>query len=115
MYQYGLLAVALALFLILGAVNSASGEPGRVRFSQSAPEVEAYDFVEVTVSVDGPDTANPFTEVTVEAGNEFSGIPVIDIPECGQCAACAGLDRHAGKPESGPVIPGRGLAGAECQ
>jgi hypothetical protein len=70
MYQYGLLTVALAVLLILGAVDSAAGEPGRVRFSQSAPEVEAYDFLEVTVNVDGPDAANPFTEATVEG--EFS-------------------------------------------
>src|SRR5262249_1324488 len=33
---------------------------------QSTPTVEAYDFVEVTLTVAGPDARNPFTDVEVE-------------------------------------------------
>jgi hypothetical protein len=39
--------------------------PAAVTYSQSAPSVEAYDFVEVTVHVDSPGVQNPFTEATV--------------------------------------------------
>jgi hypothetical protein len=35
--------------------------PQEVRFVQSAPEVAAYDFVEVTARVDSPTVSNPFT------------------------------------------------------
>jgi hypothetical protein len=35
--------------------------PAGVSFSQSATEIEAYDFIEVTASVATPDAANPFT------------------------------------------------------
>jgi hypothetical protein len=36
-----------------------------VTFSQSAPSVEAYDFVEITVHVDSSGVQNPFTEASV--------------------------------------------------
>jgi hypothetical protein len=36
-----------------------------VTFSQSAASVEAYDFIEVTVTVEAPDAPNPFTDVTL--------------------------------------------------
>lgn len=50
------------------SVLSASGAlafPRQLAFSQSAPSVDAYDFVEVTVNVTEPDVKNPFTEATV--------------------------------------------------
>ena len=40
--------------------------PRDVTSSQSASSVEAYDFVEVTLNVSGPDAKNPFTDVSVE-------------------------------------------------
>ncbi len=67
-----LVVLWLALFLMVATWDSASAEPAGVRFSQSATEVEAHDFVEVTVSVDRPDAANPFTDVAVEG--EFSRV-----------------------------------------
>jgi len=36
-----------------------------VTFGQSSPSVEAYDFVEVTANVAGPDVHNPFTDATL--------------------------------------------------
>src|SRR5438046_8024476 len=47
--------------------------PKDVSFSQSAPSVEAYDFVEVTVNVAGPDARNPFTDATVLGSFRKSG------------------------------------------
>ncbi len=41
------------------------GAPRGVSFLQSTPSVEAYDFVEVVVRVEGPDVHNPFTDVTL--------------------------------------------------
>jgi hypothetical protein len=51
--------------LILVAPSQVPGAPRNVSFSQSAENVDAYDFVEVVVSVDGPDARNPFTDVTL--------------------------------------------------
>lgn len=39
--------------------------PKDVSFSPAAESVEAYDFLEVTVNVAGPDARNPFTDVTL--------------------------------------------------
>jgi hypothetical protein len=39
--------------------------PKEVSFSPAAGSVEAYDFLEVTVNVAGPDARNPFTDVTL--------------------------------------------------
>ena len=49
----------LTLPLVLAAA------PAEVSFSQSAPRVEAYDFVEVAAVVAAPGTGNPFTGATL--------------------------------------------------
>ena len=54
----------LALGLILAA-GAALAAPGPIVFSQSAPTVEAWDFVEVTIRVDAPDVGNPFVDASV--------------------------------------------------
>ncbi len=41
------------------------GAPAEVSFTQSAPRVEAYDFVEVTAAIAAPGAANPFTGATL--------------------------------------------------
>src|ERR1051326_7314494 len=38
------------------------GAPGDVSFSRAAQSVDAYDFVEITVTVASPDARNPFTD-----------------------------------------------------
>jgi hypothetical protein len=53
----------LVSLLLLPGLLSASP---RVSFSQSALNVEAYDFVEITATVDSPDVPNPFTDATLE-------------------------------------------------
>ncbi|MGE5645840.1 MAG: DUF4038 domain-containing protein [Acidobacteriota bacterium] len=55
------IAMAWAFALPL-ALNAA---PRDLSFAQSAPAVEAYDFVEVTVNVSAPDAANPFTDAVL--------------------------------------------------
>lgn len=54
------------LTMVLAAATVACGAPAGVTFTPSSESIECYDFVEVTVSVDGPDAANPFTEARVE-------------------------------------------------
>jgi len=53
------------LVLNLAMMPALWGAPREVSFSQSGGSVEAYDFVEVTVNVPGPDARNPFTDVTL--------------------------------------------------
>jgi hypothetical protein len=50
---------------ILMAAGVATAAPREVAFSQSAPAVQAYDFVEVGIQVVSPDVRNPFTEASV--------------------------------------------------
>ena len=54
--------------LVLALVQPGTlwGVPRDVSSSQSALSVEAYDFVEVTLNVSGPDAKNPFTDASVE-------------------------------------------------
>ena len=63
------------LLILLAAAqgNAARATPQDVLFSQSAREVDAYDFVEVTLNVSKPDARNPFTDVTVEGHFEKVG------------------------------------------
>jgi hypothetical protein len=48
--------------LTLALTPALLGAPSKVSFLQSAESVEAYDFVEVTAKVEGPDASNPFTD-----------------------------------------------------
>jgi hypothetical protein len=49
------------------------GAPGDVSFSQAAQSVDAYDFVEITVTVASPDARNPFTDATLLGSFRKSG------------------------------------------
>ncbi len=44
---------------------AAIAAPKKVSFSQPPKSVDAYDFVEVTLNVEGPDATNPFTDATL--------------------------------------------------
>ena len=57
----------------LALTTSLSGAPKKVAFSQLTDSVEAYDFVEVSVNVEGPDAANPFMDVKVEGSFTKAG------------------------------------------
>src|SRR5436190_6469122 len=52
-----------ALLALLSITTSAA--PRALTLSQSADAVEAYDFVEASIRVEGADAANPFTDVTI--------------------------------------------------
>jgi len=60
--------IVLATLLFASATQAALlfAAPSAVKFSQSAEAVDAYDFVEITLMVENPDAANPFTDVIVE-------------------------------------------------
>jgi hypothetical protein len=47
--------------------------PGELSFSQSTSSVEAYDFVEIAVNVEGPDARNPFSDVDLRGSFVESG------------------------------------------
>jgi hypothetical protein len=51
--------------LLIVLPYAVAAAPQDVRFSQSAENVAAYDFIEVTADVSRPDAANPFTEATL--------------------------------------------------
>jgi hypothetical protein len=54
------------------AIGYLDAAPPSVSFSQSAQQVDAYDFIEITVSVAFPDVANPFTDATLSGSFENS-------------------------------------------
>jgi hypothetical protein len=56
--------------MLLPALQAA---PKDVSFSQPAGSVEAYDFLEVTASIEGADAANPFLEATMRGSFAKSG------------------------------------------
>lgn len=64
--QGWVLLIAIMLVAAVGQPEPLWGAPREVSSSQSAPSVEAYDFVEVTLNVSDPDVKNPFTDATVE-------------------------------------------------
>ena len=47
--------------------------PGAVRFSQSAADLDAYDFVEVSANISGRHTRNPFTDSSLAGTFEQGG------------------------------------------
>jgi Protein of unknown function (DUF4038)/Domain of unknown function (DUF5060) len=57
-------ATAFAIVWAARAMPSLAA-PANVSFSPSPATIEAYDFVEVTLNVAGPDAQNPFTDVEV--------------------------------------------------
>ena len=65
--------VLYACVLTFALGSSLFGAPRKVAFSQSADSVEAYDFVEVSVNVEGPDVANPFIDVKVNGSFAKAG------------------------------------------
>src|SRR5262249_9620498 len=67
----------------------AHAAPQAVSLTQSAPAVEAYDFLEVTLQLDSPDAKNPFTDVQVEGAFGLRGADK-QVPVTGFCAAADG-------------------------
>jgi len=65
MYRFLLPRLGIALFLFAGA-TAAHAAPSGVRFIPSSGSPGRYDFAEVTIQVDQPDAANPFTDAAVE-------------------------------------------------
>ncbi len=70
-YYDGCLGLIAALGLATASLSFA--EPTDVSFSQSTPQVQAYDFVEVTVQVAKPDLVNCFTSAGVQGSFSKAG------------------------------------------
>ena len=69
-------AMVVVLSAAVGLAWSQDGQAAEtVRFAQSSEEVERYDLLEVTVSVDRPGAANPFTDVAVQGTFTAEGCP----------------------------------------
>ena len=66
----GLTSMILVFFTIyaVGSMHppSAFGLAANIEFIQSAGTVDTYDFVEVTLKNENPDTENPFTDASVQ-------------------------------------------------
>ena len=60
-------------FLVLAAAGALRASPASVNFVPSSPTVDCYGVFEITVDVDRPDVANPFTEASVEGYMEPTG------------------------------------------
>lgn len=67
-------AIRILVCVSAGAsfLANAFAAPSNVSFAQSAPSVDAYDFVEVTVNMTNPDARNPFTDASVSGSFERS-------------------------------------------
>ena len=52
--------------IVLASAAPICAAPAGVDFVPSAERVDCYDFVEITVNVDRPDMANPFTDASVQ-------------------------------------------------
>jgi len=83
--RIGSVAAVVAAALVLPSAHASAGpreagaaEPG-ITFEVSAAEVEAFDFVEVTVRVDGARAANPFTDAHVNGSFGPSGGPTTEV------------------------------------
>ena len=79
--MFGRTSWGSALLFTLALPTAMLGVPSEVTFSQSAASVEAYDFVEVTANVAGPDAPNPFTDVTVRGSFAKAGQTERTLPE----------------------------------
>ncbi len=64
-----------AIIFVFGTMHSspACGGPTSVEFEQSSGTVDAYDFVEIKLKVENPDSGNPFTDVVLEGSFSREG------------------------------------------
>ena len=57
--------LSIPLLAAFGLASTAHAAPRDIAFLQSAQVIQAYDFVEVTINLEGPDAPNPFMDVVV--------------------------------------------------
>ncbi len=57
---------ALITILVVCHTASLHGSPQDVKFTQSAQNVDTYDFVEITLNAKSPHAENPFVDAAVE-------------------------------------------------
>lgn len=72
-----------------------------VTFSQSAPRVETYDFVEVTAGIDSPGTRNPFTDASLSGTFTRQGAEPVQVD-----GFCDSADGHTFRIRFMPSVPG---------
>jgi len=58
-------ASLIALDCVTASLPLAVAAPREVSFAQSATNVDAYDYVEITANLAAPDVSNPFTDATL--------------------------------------------------
>lgn len=63
-HYHGWFRFTLVCVLVLGGQDALAAPKG-VSFTLSASRMEAYDYVEITANVDGPDARNPFADATL--------------------------------------------------
>jgi hypothetical protein len=65
--------------IYVARLDEIKAAPSKVSFSQSASSVEAYDFVEVEVRVEGPNVQNPFTDSAVSGHFQRIGSDPVSV------------------------------------
>ena len=60
-----LVVLLLSVFSMVFLSPKAIAAPRGIEFSKPAASDEVYDFVEIAVSIEGPDANNPFVDVNV--------------------------------------------------
>src|SRR5215472_7075837 len=68
-YHHRFFPFTLVCALALWGQNAPAAPKG-VSYSLSAGSIEAYDYVEITATVDGPDAQNPFEDATLQGSFE---------------------------------------------
>jgi hypothetical protein len=90
------------VFLIsLSTAAAICAAPAVVSFAPSPPRVGCHDFIEITVNVDQPDVANPFTEASVVGEFGPVGGPVMKVD-----GFCDAADGHIFRIRFMPTRPG---------
>ncbi len=96
-----LLSFLLPLGQRASGLNPEAGGPS-VTFAASSAEIEAYDFLEVTLTVKSPTAKNPFTEVVVEGEFNREGDRPIHVD-----GFCDSTDGRVYRIRFMPAKPGR--------
>ena len=89
--RYVLVALAIALLPLLAvpAIALHAAEPAAIVFTQSAPEVAVFDFIEVTAKLPEPAVQNPFADASLAGDFQQPG-SAGPIPVEGFCDSADG-------------------------
>ncbi len=94
--------ILIAIMLISGWVTGLDAAPSQVMFEKPINRVDTYDYIELTVRIDRPDVANPFTDASVQGSFGVKGQEPIDVD-----GFCDSKDGHIFRIRFMPVAAGK--------